>query len=498
MFVLTSVFYILSKTNCFYKEVEGNTKPSDLQTTLLRTVASSKFYWFEHQSIIYLLRFEDNPEFHKNAFILLLAVPNAKSETWSESRDDKSLTDALNNFRNTSAFLSLLPNKQDRNYYMVSVNVNRNKLQMRVVLEKHKLFVELESEVQEHADYTYLLNSTKIGTKFWDCFYGENNHFQELFVKVYYIVYPETLGYSKSVVLFRVGDVTEVSFVVFQTKLVEEKTFLETIERVYEMQLHGKQRTGGKELFRFEIVEPFSFCFFYFDLRERTAEQLEIKISTPKLQKKAEKPVVQRLLQVGHKVCLVTDDKQRTMRIELPVFFFRKRLEISELSILVKVSDNSLSEKVLLRTFAFRRDEDYCEIDIGRSHYIYLKYNNENGKLIFSMFKIAVLANEVNVLSIEEIERTVEPTKTRNDSVLLNGAVFYNPTSAVVLTGYEPTSEKRFEKRISKTQGMYLYLGLVFVFSFFLFMCYFYFNGKTTENKNFSNRTQTKMGCADK
>ena len=440
MFLLEFIFSILTKISCSYTELEEKEKPVTLQKNLLRTVAPSKFYWFEYQTIIYLLHFEVNPEFHRNAFVLLLSVPKAKAGTWFESRDDKSLADALNYFRNTSAFLSLFSNKPDRNYYSASVTVNHKKMEVRLVLEKHRMFVESESEVKEHTEYTYLLNFVKIGTKFWDCFYREKDHFQKLFVQIYYIIYPKTIGGSNSVSLFRVGNVTEISFFAFQTELVKEKTFLKSLERVYEMKLKSKCRENRTDLITFDIIHLSVIFRLYINLEEN---RLEMNTESLILLKQTTKPELQKLSQTGHNTYFLEDENRGKLAIELPIYFIKNKLEISKLFILFRVVieklDKTSETTICSKLFKFQKKQNFYSFDVAKYYLVYVEYGVENNNLVFRVPKISDVFGKMRILKPKLICQSLEIVNKHFISIFLNGMIIYDPSSRGSSIEFEPT-----------------------------------------------------------
>ena len=80
-------FSFLLETKYHYLEVEGQKEPNELRRNLFRQLISKEYYWFEYQERIFLLYFEKTFDFSANPFILLLAVPDTRSETWPKERD---------------------------------------------------------------------------------------------------------------------------------------------------------------------------------------------------------------------------------------------------------------------------------------------------------------------------------------------------------------------------------------------------------------------------
>ena len=474
--------------------MEGKTKPTSLQTNLLRTVQPSKFYWFKHQTIIYFLHFENNPEFHKNAFILLLVVPKAKPETWSKSRDEKLLTDALNDFRNTSAFLSLLENKQDRNYYSALITINCKKIEVRVVLENHRMFIELDSEVNEHAEYSPILNSVKVGTKFWECFYKEDDKLQGLFIEIYYIVYPKQFGDLHAGALFRIGKVVEFSFFVLQPEFVDGKVFIKKIEEFYnEVPTMKILKEENSFLHLLEVRYKSLFSNIWFEL-EGDCHRFGLVIGMTTLEQKAVKPVIQQLSQVLHKQYLLEEHQQKKVVTEVPTYSFGKELSISKLvvsfKLVTEVPEEPVGVEVVFFEFHFQKEEN-CYECVELRCCICFRHTVEGANLVFSVSKVKELFGKRREFVPKETGEITGVTKEQHTAAFLNGLVGYDPNAAVMLKGQERKQEENRKIKTKENRKVYFFIGLVVVvICFSSFLIYFCFRRKTAKAKRFVKKVQ--------
>ena len=153
-------------------------------------------------------------------------VPGAKDKSWPDIEDDQLLIKAFNNFYETSAFLSLLPNEQNRKFYSIFINIDNRPIHGWAKLEGSTLFMFLHFPLQKLVNHNPLLEQTKICTLSWYCFYKVKNTYYGFFMKTYFIFYQEQNAHAESVVTFRAADLNEPGNLFFTPNVHRGKVFL--------------------------------------------------------------------------------------------------------------------------------------------------------------------------------------------------------------------------------------------------------------------------------
>ena len=110
----------------------------------LKELESFKYYWFNFQDKIYLIHFENNPNFNRVPFLFLLLVPEAKPEIWLKSRYDNTVLNAFDNLQINSFFISFLPNQQNMNCYNIPIAIDHIDMDLEVVSRNGTIFIKSE------------------------------------------------------------------------------------------------------------------------------------------------------------------------------------------------------------------------------------------------------------------------------------------------------------------------------------------------------------------
>ena len=454
MLILIISCFILKTTNCSYSEIEGVSEPLEKQLLPRLKIVRSKYYWFEHQNRIYLLSFFNNSRLHKNPFISMTLITGATKETWPLLEICQLLTAAFDNFQKNSVFVSLLPNKHKRHFYSTYVTIAGSVVQIEVSLGTSTFVLEYQFSLEELASCNSFLKQVKIGTRYWTRFYKAKNQFYSLFVETCYVTYPKCGRNPNSVLLFRIGEVIETTFTVFQTNKVGQIKFLKETAYLYETILATKNRENEKNQFVLKTVHPFYVCRISFDLEEKVEPELRIFFDNVVSVERTGVPAIEKLLQVGQKVYLLIDETFEKLTVQVPVYFFGQRTELSKLVVVLRFVSkeyNSPSEvHIFFAVFDFHKRENRFLFYVVERHFVYLEYAVDGEKLVFSVSKLVEILNEKSVLVPEEIERTAETPNRQRSSAFLSGAIIYNPKSLVVLTSSQHVNE---ESRKSKTKN---------------------------------------------
>ena len=344
MFCVTTFIYFFQNTKTFYREIEGTFERVNTHQFTTLKIETGKYYWFEFSNERYLFIFDNNLQFNKNSFILFVIVPMAKSKSWPDLEGDQLLISAFDNFHETSAFLSLLPNEQNRNVYSIFININNRLIYGWAKLEDDALFMSPNFPLQKLTKCSALLEKTKIRTISWNCFYKVKDTYYGFFMKTYYIRYIKQSETLKELVLFRAADLNELAFVKFKLSLLHGKTFLSDRENFFKIGFIGRLRVVEENKYRLHELLLNSTINIAFDLQMDKTEQFRIIIKNSQFEEELEMPTIERLHQTEQTVYLIREDSVERLLIEIPTYFFGKKLEISNLIVSFKVVVEKLNE----------------------------------------------------------------------------------------------------------------------------------------------------------
>ena len=154
-------------------------------------IEQRSYYWLEVDNNSYVLYFDKSLEFHKRAFLLLVAVPGANKESWFDQSTCQLLADAFDNFYKKSCFFSFIPNKQSEKFYEFSINFLGAEIFGELEIEETITVVRTDSELKKMTVCSSLLEKVQIGTRFWNQFYKV----EDKFVETYYVLYGGRVVY---------------------------------------------------------------------------------------------------------------------------------------------------------------------------------------------------------------------------------------------------------------------------------------------------------------
>ena len=477
-------FFLLKVVNSLYKEIEGvNSLYSSLEVTTLE-LESKIYYRLEIFSEFYLVYFDNSLLNHENPFILFVLLPITQSEGWHSPNEDKLFADAFDNFHKLSAFISLIPNTQNRDSYSFSVSIGQTRLYGQVKLGEKPIFKTQTFLSKKLDNSNVLLKSTRIGTIGWSSFYKTNINHYGLFMKMYYIVY------SNPTASFRAGGLGKLVFITFKTKFKNNKVLLSDNFKICSIQNLNPREKNKYRLYGFL---PGSNIDVDFDLKENNSLQFDVSVGNLLLQKETEMIAFEKLPRVGVKVYSFEEDIQENLTVEIPIYSFEEKLELSKLVISLKFVSEKIEDSPKVQTkfqvYDFTKENSFW-LYLVKAYHIYLEHFVENGNIIFKVSKVNSLKPDVNPFIPKEIKQTIDTVDEKNVSTFINGAVICDQDFAVKLTKIEPyieeqqiksngeTSLQRSDKK-TKNKAIYWLIGFVFVLiSLFVF----------TSKKQFSKR----------
>ena len=483
MFALFSILF-LQNAVCFYNEVEATLSPTDYHSHLTIKLESERYYWFEVTNEIYLLYFDRSCKFHESPFVLVVLVPGAKKENWPNAKACRLLPVAFDAFHETSAFFSLSPNNLDRQHYTLLVAKNRLILKGVVWLGEKTFFSVMDSTVPQELNHcTSFLENVKIGTRSWQRFYTLENDLYGLFVGTYFIAYRTKPAGSS----FRSGGLSATGVAKFATTSVQPKVFLYDKENSsFVLYMKRNQQTYTKN--QYSLSCSFAEDFVYdvvFDSdgkenkekeKEGEEEQLKVSFEEPNQIKRTETPAIERLLQTGQRTYLFEDDFKQNFVIQLPMYYFGQRLEISSLFFWIKTVqenvDNVLTTNMVLKKYPFQEEKWKGSIKYDlHNYYVYVNYVVENGRLVFETNKVEDSKNNELLLLRTEVVGMDEGVETKGVYEYFNGAIVYDPESVFTLTAVGSHAEEQEKKqkkqdletvseKRSRNKSIYVLIGL--------------------------------------
>ena len=362
MFNIGIFLYLFKHNNSFYKEVEGIVEPSDKQIYKELEIELGKHYWFELDEERYFFHFGKTPQTHENPYILSVVVPKAKSEDWPNLDNDELLQNAFEYFHKNSAFISLLPNGQYRNFYAFSVKINKVFLYLQVKLGNKPLFRLENFQLKKLTKPTVLPSYMEIGTIVWNSFYKTKISHYGIFMKTYYIAYHGLNKNLEPVVFFRVGVLGKLAYVVFKLNFEDSSIFLNDDDS-FIIEFIQNFRPFGKNNYRLWKYIPDKYIDIEFCLEVNINQQFQVVFGNVVPKEEIKMPAIKRLSQAETKVYLLREDDVERVTIEAPVYFFGQELAISKMvvqfKIIIELLNKSPKVESYLKVYDFNQ-ENVC------------------------------------------------------------------------------------------------------------------------------------------
>ena len=499
---IVSVLFLKNIT-CSYAEIEGKNKLGNYNPQLASEIEAGKYYWFESLNEIFLIYFDSSLKFHKNPFILLILVPGIKKERFLNSEDYLIFSNTFDNFHKTAAFSSLVPNNQSRPYYSISVKMMQTTTNVELRLgEKIMLFKNDFSVIKEITHYNSLLKNVTFGTMFWFRFYEIEDEFYGLFIETCYVIYQRHPKITAS--LFKSTYITEIKVVEFKTSTINTKVFLSGKDEYFTLYTERNPQSFRKKQYFFHNS---SFNFFInaitFNFEKNKADQLQICFQKKQNDEEIKPPKLEKLQQTSQRVYLFEDGSQRKHIIQLPTYYFGKRLEISGLLFWIKVTqkknDEIVKVDVFLEKFRFNIKENSFSFYLKGEYRIFLHYFIEKENIILEPIKIVYRLDMNIALSKTETGESHEIPNLVNVFKYLNGSIVYDKEFVVTLSGADSNAEEQeaeqklktvFEQNSHKNKIIYMLISLFLIFVSCLLPFFFsYFRKKSYRKRGFiSNR----------
>ena len=420
------ILILLSKNiNCFYEEIESVSTTSAQPEISNSGLDPRKYYWFEFEDEIWMTYFENSSDYHKDPFILFFLVPGAKNEDWPHSNNYALLLDTLWNFHQTSAFISLLSNKQETTRFKFSITILDKDLDVEFDLGETLVFLLENIELYEIVNYSQYLDQVKVGTIYWSQFYKAEDGFFGLFLETYYIAYLQDLGgtYNSSV-----ANLSRVAYFMLKTSSIGGKDVL--IEKVdfsapVSLQKNLEPQIPSWNLYYIFIFYPTpTYIETKFNLNEDCTQKIEVSSEDIELKETIKEPQIERLRQTGNTLYSFSN-----VKIEVPVFFFGKQLLVSRLFFVVKLKlARSDEESAKLVTSVekydfYEKGANRTAFNLDRRYFVYFTYVIENESIIFQIAKVTDSDDkpfELNKIAVTNSNRT---TNVGDIISFINGAI---------------------------------------------------------------------------
>ena len=487
MFCVTTFIYFFQNTKTFYREIEGTFERVNTHQFTTLKIETGKYYWFEFSNERYLFIFDNNLQFNKNSFILFVIVPMAKSKSWPDLEGDQLLISAFDNFHETSAFLSLLPNEQNRNVYSIFININNRLIYGWAKLEDDALFMSPNFPLQKLTKCSALLEKTKIRTISWNCFYKVKDTYYGFFMKTYFIFYQERNEHVENIVIFKAADLSELGYLVFTLDIHGGKVFLNDkddflwINRPTSIMPvePNKYRLGGLfSVSTFDII---------FDLEKDKIEEFQFLVKNPLLRENTEIPLIEKLPQIGKNHYILNEDHKKRFILEVPVYFFRRKLEISKLIVvfwfIIEHLHESPTAEGYFQLYDFTKTENIFSFRPTGSCRVSFEYFVENESVTFKPTNITFVGIRKEFLTLTKVKKTFDITEKEIGILkFVNGAIIYDPNSIVTLFRPETYKERQIEPELEskykelKKKGkklVYMLMGFILVSVCLLVRFYF-------------------------
>ena len=471
------VFYVLllllDNINSLYTEIEGVLEPVGHDYLTSSQLEPKKYYWFEIESEICILYFDNSLEFHKRPFLLFIVISEISSETWSEQNICQCLKNTFNIFYKTSEFFSLLPNEQGRNIYVLPRKFLWLGIYGEIELGKMKSYIRMDYLLKPLNTCTSLLETVQIGTIFWNDFYNLNDIFHILFIETYYILYKDIDESSKTVTLFRNGNVIEVAFALFHTKSLKGKFVVSDTKYPIAIICEKNVSVYVRNKYSFIVLVPSpTQITIAFDLQKNKTKQFRLFYGDTELKKCVAMPPIEKLSRVNHRVYSLKNRIQKKMTIEVPVYFFENKVKLSKLVLGFKFIQEKFEVltkvRVFFKLFNFSEKENCIPIYFESERYhVCFSYIIGSGIVAFKVTRVK--DSKLDDLKIVEKEpiRTLEATQTDMHSAFVDGIIIYNKDFFETLTDCDYLNEQENKpiqfNEVNKHISVYLLIVFVTV-----------------------------------
>ena len=439
------IFYLffLKAIKCPYKELRGFSESTTRNKKFSLEIKRKTFYWFECTTKLYLLYFDNSLEFHERSFLFIVVIPETTSKGWSDQINYcQLLLTAFDNASQTCSFFSFWPNEQNVKFYKFSAQNLDVAVEGELVVNNTSTFVNTDSVLTKISSCTSLLETVKIGTKFWNSFYKFEDTFFGLFIETYYILYQSTDERSKTVNMFRIADLIKVGYIWFQTSSVKGKVFLSSNE--HSLEINFKQNIGVYERNKYTLQISFPFLSkisIVFDLEENKTQNFLFFLNNKKLCEYVLIPEIEKLPQVGKRFYLIENEWQEKLTIEVPVYYFGKKVEMSKLIFMFKLIKGEVGKfskpHVFSEILNFNVEENYFSIYYERETYwIYFDYDAKDKHIFFKIIKVDSSTNNNLSLKVKETTRCYKLKKRNKVPLFLNGAIIYDKQAFIKITKF--------------------------------------------------------------
>ena len=439
-----------------------------------------------------MVYFDDTLLTHENFFLLFVGIPTAKKENWPYIENEELIKNAFDEFHNTSSFISLLPTDQNRNVYDFAFYLYSQRIQGRLQLKQTATFMAKQFQLRKVSNHFALLRRIKFGSISWIRFYEREHIYYGLFMKSYYVLYED----NPNSLIFRPADLGQIVFLAFKPHLVLGKAFLTDVDVSNIIDFIDTIEPFEKGEYGFSVFFRDLFVNIVFDL---STDNFQLFLENSSIEE-VEKPMLTRLSQVGQKVYLIKKDSRVKLTVEIPVYFFGQKLEVSRLIIsfvfIIEKADKAPSAKIYTLTYNFNAEQSGCWLHGDNAYRIYFKHFVEKGNLVFKPFEVECSIIKDDILIPIEIEKMLNVTNENNIQNFLNGVIIYTKESVVTLTGLEPyTKELDSEKYIGrpgkKHTNKFVYLLFAFILllvCLFIKIYLFYYRNQVSKRNKFNRK----------
>ena len=464
MFNIILAVLLLLNSDCTYLEIEGVSETSTMGSFLKSETKSGKFYWFEWLNEIYLFYYENNQKAHRTPFLLFVVIPDARNRHWPYTENYRLLEKAFDDFHQTSAFVSLLPNTQNRNFYSFLVVINSNLVCGLVKVDDSLVFMSENFTLTTLTNHTNILTDFKLGTLSSRRFYESNNKFYGLFMEVYYVIYKDQNEKLESVFLFRTGSLIEIALVSFKTYFTKGKIFLEDRDGVFEFRFIKNIKPREKNTYILRVFHPVRFITVYFDLKENKSKQFEFYFAYIfNLENNIARPKFEKLFQTGKNIFFFESDFKaaHTIEIEIPSYFIAQKLDVSKLIVPFKIIQKKAGKVYMVDVhflkYNFVEKKNIYRFNSKIFYYLHFGYFVEINKLFFVITKITNSNKEpTNLKQIASVESYDKTERTRFD-MFLSGTIIYYQDSVVILEPNEVYTKEFKIKPVMKDESKQSY-----------------------------------------
>ena len=186
------------------------------------------------------------------------------------------------------------------------------------------------------------------------------------------------------------------------------------------------------ELNRYQLGGPFSVSTFdiVFDLEKDKTEQFRFLVRNPLFREKIEMPLIEKLPRVGKKLYVLSEYHKEIFILEVPVYFFGQKLEISKLVVvflfIVELMYGSSTAESYFHLYDFTKTENIFSFRPTGSFRIYFEYFVEDESVTFKPTNITFLDSREDFLTLTEVKKRFDITeKEKGISKFINGAQFF-------------------------------------------------------------------------